>query len=148
MLRMIFKKEYPQKKYLIQLKKKIQANCISLKKRLANFPVKTLKKSLSFDFGESTKVLVQENEIEIKDAIHESLKKYDDLTKRSRPSYYNDILHEFISDAKNKKDNELIEVYNKYSTKIDDIDGENKEMLYYCLAVIKTVSKTIKERGK
>ena len=130
-----------------KLKSIILINTNSIKKRLNIFSKKFIKSLSKLSYDKDVDIVIQEKKYKISDLPNILLLNYNKLVISSKPSSYNNLLREFINECKNKSEDEICIIYKKYHEKINDINKENTQLLYFYLDSLKVIRKEIKNKN-
>jgi hypothetical protein len=115
----------------------IMANTNYVKKRLAVFPIKTIKKVEKMEL--TNNITVQGKDYDSSELLKLIREKYTKLNKDTRMSSYSDIMRNFKKELTDE--NDLNEVWKKYQGEVRTKLEEDKKDMYFCLDAIKELSK-------
>lgn len=126
-----------KREYIKNMTMLIMANTNYVKKRLAVFPIKTIKKVEKMEL--TNNITVQGKDYDSSELLKLIREKYTKLNKDTRMSSYSDIMRNFKKELTDE--NDLNEVWKKYQGEVRTKLEENKKDMYFCLDAIKELSK-------
>ena len=126
-----------KREYIKNMTMLIMANTNYVKKRLAVFPIKTIKKVEKMEL--TNNITVQGKDYDSSELLKLIREKYTKLNKDTRMSSYSDIMRNFKKELTDE--NDLNEVWKKYQGEIRTKLEEDKKDMYFCLDAIKELSK-------
>jgi hypothetical protein len=126
-----------KREYIKNMTMLIMANTNYVKKRLAVFPIKTIKKVEKMEL--TNNITVQGKDYDSSELLKLIREKYTKLNKDTRMSSYSDIMRNFKKELTDE--NDLNEVWKKYQGEIRTKLEEDKKDMYFCLDAIKGLSK-------
>ena len=127
-----------KREYIKNMTMLIMANTNYVKKRLAVFPIKTIKKVEKMEL--TNNITVQGKDYDSSELLKLIREKYTKLNKDTRMSSYSDIMRNFKKELTDE--NDLNEVWKKYQGEVRTKLEEDKKDMYFCLDAIKELSKT------
>ena len=145
MVEKLFDKYKEEKQFSHDLKDYIGAKCKNMQDKIDKFPVKTLKIISRFRFAPGTKITVQDEEYLLVNALKLMKEKYTKVVNESKESFYHDTIVDFMKDVKGSDDKHAI--YFLYKKDIDKRFNTLNEDFLFCLQVIRTLPKAIKEQA-
>ena len=141
---MDFDKKKTTKSHHLILKSNITSFLVSFRKKYNKFPIKDLGRVGRISYSNIRKMIINGVSLEPKIAVREIKKKYVELGKKSKPSYFNPILRSFIKDAsKCKSYEEEKQIFNSYK---NELESEFKQLdidLSFCINGLKEVTKAL-----
>lgn len=126
-----------KREYIKNMTMLIMANTNYVKKRLAVFPIKTIKKVEKMEL--TNNITVQGKDYDSSELLKLIREKYTKLNKDTRMSSYSDIMRNFKKELTDE--NDLNEVWKKYQAEVRTKLEEDKKDMYFCLDAIKELSK-------
>ena len=126
-----------KREYIKNMAMLIMANTNYVKKRLAVFPIKTIKKVEKMEL--TNNITVQGKDYDSSELLKLIREKYTKLNKDTRMSSYSDIMRNFKKELTDE--NDLNEVWKKYQGEVRTKLEEDKKDMYFCLDAIKELSK-------
>ena len=126
-----------KREYIKNMTMLIMANTNYVKKRLAVFPIKTIKKVEKMEL--TNNITVQGKDYDSSELLKLIREKYTKLNKDTRMSSYSDIMRNFKKELTDEYD--LNEVWKKYQGEVRIRLEEDKKDMYFCLDAIKELSK-------
>jgi hypothetical protein len=126
-----------KREYIKNMTMLIMANTNYVKKRLAVFPIKTIKKVEKMEL--TNNITVQGKDYDSSELLKLIREKYTKLNKDTRMSSYSDIMRNFKKELTDE--NDLNEVWKKYQGEVRTKLEEDKKDMYFCLDAIKELSK-------
>ena len=146
---MNFEKRKIIKAHHLILKSEIVSFLVSFKKKYSKFPIKDLGRVGRISYSNIKNMVINGVSMEPKIAVREINKKYVELGKKTKPSYFNPILRSYIKDAaKCKNEKEEKDIFNTYKT---ELESEFKQLdidLNFCIAGLKSVTSALHEYNK
>ena len=146
---MNFEKHKIIKSHHTILKSTIVSFLVSYKKKYNKFPIKDLGRVGRLSYSNIKDTVINGVSMEPKIAVREIKKKYKEIGKKIKPSYFNPILRSYLKDAlKCKNDSEEAHIYRNYKA---ELESEFKQMdmdLMFCLNGLKEVTKTLHDYNK
>ena len=140
---MLFQTKVAKAHYTI-LKSDITSFLVSFKKKYNRFPIKDLGRVSRINYSSIRKFVIHGVSMEPKIAVREIKKKYVELGKNVKPSYFNPILRSFLQDAKKcKTDEEEKSVFSSYK---EELKSEFKQFdidLLFCVNGLSEVTKSL-----
>ncbi len=126
-----------KREYIKNMAMLIMANTNYVKKRLAVFPIKTIKKVEKMEL--TNNITVQGKDYDSSELLKLIREKYTKLNKDTRMSSYSDIMRNFKKELTDE--NDLNEVWKRYQGEVRTKLEEDKKDMYFCLDAIKELSK-------
>ena len=126
-----------KREYIKNMTMLIMANTNYVKKRLAVFPIKTIKKVEKMEL--TNNITVQGKDYDSSELLKLIREKYTKLNKDTRMTSYSDIMRNFKKELTDE--NDLNEVWKKYQGEVRIRLEEDKKDMYFCLDAIKELSK-------
>lgn len=126
-----------KREYIKNMTMLIMANTNYVKKRLAVFPIKTIKKVEKMEL--TNNITVQGKDYDSSELLKLIREKYTKLNKDTRMTSYSDIMRNFKKELTDE--NDLNEVWKKYQAEVRTKLEEDKKDMYFCLDAIKELSK-------